>query len=40
MYISSGSVQNAICTVRAFITAAAETLLQEDALYRTDDGTF
>ncbi|EOT4025992.1 hypothetical protein ACTR9H_004577 [Escherichia coli] len=40
VYISSGSVQNAICTVRAFITAAAETLLQEDALYRTDDGTF
>ena len=40
VYISSGSVQNAICTVRAFITAAAETLLQEDALYRTDDGAF
>ncbi|ECU4904838.1 hypothetical protein FVR98_19900 [Salmonella enterica] len=40
VYISSGSVQNAICTVRAFITVAAETLLQEDALYRTDDGIF
>ncbi|MBC6504415.1 hypothetical protein GW742_23575 [Citrobacter freundii] len=40
VYISSGSVQNAIRTVRAFITAAAETLLQEDALYRTDDGIF
>lgn len=40
VYISSDSVQNAIRTVRAFIAVAAETLLQEDALYRTDDGIF
>lgn len=40
VYISSDSVQNAIHTIRAFIAAAAETLLQEDALYRADDGIF
>lgn len=40
VYISQGSVQIAIGTVRKFITVAAETLLQEDALYRTDDGIF
>lgn len=40
VYISSDSVQNAIHTVRAFIVTAAETLMQEDALYRTDDGEF
>lgn len=40
VYITSGIVQNAIQTVSAFIAVAAETLLQEDASYRTDDGIF
>lgn len=37
VYISSDDVQNAIRTEREFITVMAETLLQEDALYRMDD---
>lgn len=40
IYISQGSVQIAISTVRNFISVAAETLLQEDALYRMNDGIF
>lgn len=38
--ISSDTVLDAIRKVRAFIAVAAEALLQEDALYRTDDGIF
>ncbi len=34
VYISQSSVQIAIGAVRKFITVAAETLLQEDGLYR------
>lgn len=40
VYISSACVQEAIKTVSVFIDVAAEALLQEDALYRSDDDTF
>jgi hypothetical protein len=40
VYISASSVQDAIKTVSAFIDVAAETLLQEDALYRSDNDIF